>query len=757
MDKKARVQFTNCRYPRNKIQDGDWAILIGELIEGDLIPNRNNQFIFKGIVPEIEFFETYKVAVELVQDEQWGIQYNLLCPPVLEVNLNNESEQDKFLQVILTETQFKNLHEGIENPFEAIKNEDWDKLTSVKGIKEATAKKIIDKYKSTIDFSNAYIALKEYKLTDNMIKKLLDNYVNPDILLRKIKTNPYILADEIDGIGWYRADKIALASGIEELSNFRIEAYIKHYLERRAQDGDSWVKPFDVMEGLWEYVSPDLKKEHTKPSFDELHEKGIITWDEEKTFVALSKYYNLESSLAKDFIRIKNSTNEFNCENFEEVVKKIETEQDWEYTTQQLEGIKTVIENQVVVITGCAGSGKSSVANAMLRIFPNSPKGLCALAGRASARLSETTGLQGQTIHRLLSYSPVEGYIHNRNNPVPYEIVLLDETSMVGGNLFHRLSQAIKNGSKFIMLGDDGQLESIGTLNVFRDIMDSGVIPVVRLTEIHRQAKKSAIITESIKVRNGEPLFKSGWIGTEIRGELQDLKLHVYEESYETPFAIMENFKEQYKKYNNNIMDVQIIVPVKIKGDASVHEMNLLAQDYCNGTEFSNSVTIPRFIKKIDYSYDLRVGDKVINKKNNKKTLNRRDISTPIWNGNLGIIKEINSIRKEITIDFEEQGEVVVPKKYWVDIELGYAITVHSMQGSQVKSVIIGIDYSGYRLLTRELLYTAITRAQDYCVICGQSKAICYAIDNSNVPTKQTFLHKFLKDIQQEYEKVLDK
>lgn len=753
---RAKIVLKGQRYPQGKVENGGYAILSAEVIEvtegnTDGIDDWNKQIILKGTVPVLDFKASYNFTGEYIEDAQWGKQYNIIA---LNEQFDIETDEDKraFLSLVLTESQLNNLYNMYDNPFDLIANENVPELIKVKGIGVATSEKLIDRFKANIDNSKAYLGLMEYGLTKNMIDKLVESYESIDILIGKIKENPYVIAGEVDGIGWKKADSIALGTGIDRLSHYRLSAFITYYLEQRANRGDSWVTPVDVMEALWGEIDEDLNREHTKPVFDKLYEDEIVIWDEERTFIALSKYYHLERSIAENLIRINNSTNTFEYEGWEKITKEIEREQGWEYTDEQLKGIETVLKNQVVVITGFPGTGKTSIANAMMKVLEQYSKGLCALAGRASARVSETTGLEGYTIHRLLGYNPTEGYIYNRNRKLPIDIILLDETSMVGGKLYYRLVQAIENGSKFIMLGDDGQLESIGTLNIFKDLLDSGIIPSVKLTKIHRQAKKSAIITESAKLREGQQLFKSNWTGIETRGELQDLKLEIYDEKEMTFFAVMDNFKEQLKKYKN-INDVQVIVPVKYRGDASLYALNNEIQDYYNPQKgnWSKEMSVKRFVKKQDFSYVLKEGDKVINRKNNRKATHvNTGKEIPIWNGDIGIVKEING-NSGLIITFQTQGDVYVRKNKNFAIELGYAITVHSSQGSEYKSVIVGIDYSSYSLLTRELINTAITRAQKHCVLCAENTALEYAINTSRVPHKQTFLHKFLHDMQEEY------
>ena len=294
------------------------------------------------------------------------------------------------------------------------------------------------------------------------------------------------------------------------------------------------------------------------------------------------------------------------------------------------------------------------------------------------------------------------------------------------------------------MLGDSGQLESIGIGNLLKDMIDSNIIPVVILTEIHRQAKKSAIVTESLKARAGEQLTDSKFAGTEIRGELQDLVLDIYHDKELTSHKLITYFQNELEKVDS-IMDIQVIVPMKTRGSSCTFELNKQLQDIYNPK--SKKLNEVEISFSADKKYILREGCKVINRKNNYDTVSIDGSVTPIFNGDVGIIREIDG--DVIIIEFQRTGDVIVPKTSWKYIELGYAMTVHSSQGSEYDTVIIGIDYTSYMLLSKELIYTAITRAKKRCILCCENSALRRAINTSNVKSKQTFLKDYLNSLKQ--------
>ena len=371
---------------------------------------------------------------------------------------------------------------------------------------------------------------------------------------------------------------------------------------------------------------------------------------------------------------------------------------------------------------------------------------MCALSGRAASRMSEVTGKEGFTIHRLLGFPKgapdYQCFEYNQDHKLGADIYILDEISMVDAKIFYYLLRAIPDGAKLICLGDSGQLESIGCGNVAYDMIHSSEIPTIELTKIHRQAAKSAIITQSIAVRNSKQIIPKNWTGVETRGELQDLELHCYSDSSNTFYNIMEIFSRLMAQKDFNIMDCQIIVPIKVRGDACAYNINNTVQELYNPPA-KNKKEITRISN--DKTFILREGDKVINVINNYK------LKTPIYNGNIGTIKSISYSEeldsRIITVDFVGIGNVDVPEDCWLGIELGYAITVHKYQGSQSKYIIFGLDFSSYALLTRELVYTGITRAQKKCYLVCQTGALRYATMQQSISKKQTHLQDCLYEI----------
>lgn len=742
MSVKVKAEIEGIRFYKDQ-----WGIIvcsIDKVLKGEFIGDKNGM-VFKGSMPEPVLGATYIIIADYVDDPKWGRQYNIKSIySDVSFDKNDKNGRRKFLLNLFTPYQVEAMYEAYDDPFSILDSEDMEKLVQIKGCGIKTADNWIRKFKKNINIAKIFVELEDYNLTNNMIKRLMNRYNSPDIVIEKVKTNPYILVNEVDGIGWKKADEIALAGNIKSDSPMRIGAYIVYYLNRCGEEGCSWITPDQLLGAILDNLGEEIPDENITIAIKELGNK--LWWNEAKDKIGLSKYYKIEYEVANELIRIRDAESNISCSDWRERIKHLEKIQGWEFTAEQIYGIETVLNNNITVIHGLAGSGKTSVVSGVLEALNHYSSVMCALSGRAASRMSEVTGKEGFTIHRLLGYpkgeTEYQGFEFNQDNKLPYNIYILDEISMVDAKLFYFLLRAIPNGAKLICLGDSGQLESIGCGNIAYDMIHSSEIPTVELTKIHRQAAKSAIITDSIAIRNGIQIIKKDWTGVETRGELQDLELHCYSDKSNTFYNIMEIFSKLMAQKDFNIMDSQIIVPIKTKGDACTYNINNTVQELYNPSA-KNKKEVTRFSN--DKPFIIREGDKVINTSNNYR------LSTPIYNGNIGIVKSIwyseEADSRIMTIDFIGIGNVDVPEDYWLGIELGYAITVHKYQGSQSKNVIFGLDFTAYSLLTRELVYTGITRAQKKCYLICQTGALRFATAQQSVSNKQTHLQDCLYEV----------
>lgn len=739
---KCKCKLIHRLHPHYNIPlcNGDFAILkmfITDVLEGEVNQECGDKAIFKGVVCEVDKFEEYTILAEEVEDEKYGIQYDIRYIG-LPVDLSDISKQKKFLSKILTKNQVDNLYATFENPLEIIENGDIESLCSVKGIGESTAEKIIEKVYSSIDYSKAYIELDEYGLTNNMIQKLVDIYNSPEVVINVIKSNPYKLINDVEGIGFKKADEIALKNGYDESNPTRLFYLAQHVLEENAENGYSWLDGYDFMDKVRELVDGLNEDAFYKIITDNTN--IFYAFDNEVTgerCIALKKNYLLELRIAEELMRIKNGENMFDYGNWETDIKEQEKRQGWSFTDEQKQAIKGIIENNVVVVTGYGGTGKTTTVGAVTNILKDHIISQTALSGRAACRMSEISGEEGYTIHRLLGYKPQSGFTYNKGNKLPSECIIVDEVSMIGGEIFYSLVQAIQTNSKLILLGDTGQLESIGKMNILNDLIKNGTIPCYHLTKPHRQALKSGIIEASMKIRNKEQLFEKDYDGAFVIGELQDCYFDITLNKNEIPNMIADYFEDLIQE--NSIQEVQVIVPNTDRGQLSCQSLNPILQDIYNPYKNQAKIQVGE--------YELRVGDKVINRRNNYKTKNIEGVITPIFNGDMGIVLEINNKARSIIIDFETKGKIKVSKSGLPCIKLGYCITTHSSQGSQFDHVIYGLDYGAYTLLNKEQAYTGVTRAKITCTVCAESRAFMKAVATSEINKKQTFLPMLLKEI----------
>lgn len=705
--------------------------------------SKNDKIGIKGEMPSLAYNKQYLVLGEY-SESKYGKQIDVVYTNEM-FQETSKDFQKYFLREILTEKQYEDLISSLDDPFKALKEKDIKLLTTVKGIKDVTALRLIAKYEASIDYSQVFVKFGQLGLSSIMIKKITRSYSSPQMLIEKFEENPYILSNDVDGIGFKTADQIALKGGISPTGVERMSAFITNELNNAAQNlGDTYMETSEVYESWVEFSQLDNQVVNFKGALNKLLTDEKITLLKKGTIIVLTRYYNAEEAVSKELLRLADKSDMVKIKNAEEILKEVEKGQGFEFNDEQRNAILKIADNNVLVISGIAGCGKTSVARGIVNAVGKEYSAVCALAGKAGQRLSETTGLDGQTIHRLLAFNPSEGFKYNKDNQLDYKLIVLDEGSMVDINLFRRLVEAISTGCKLVILGDPNQLQSIGAGNILLDIIRAEAIESTELLKIHRQAQKSGIITAAGKVRNAEHIMDKGFTGEKILGELQDFKMIVRSKAKtgtdrETKPLILKEF-ERLLKDGEDISDIQIIVPMKSRGGASTYSLNQELQDIYNPT-FENDGLECGMKNK----YILKVGDKVICKKNNYKTTDINGEIKPIFNGSMGMIKEIIMDDQSMVIDFYNIGKIVVDKSMKSTIELAYAITIHSSQGSQWKNVIVGIDSSMYAMLNKELLYTAITRAEKACVLIGENNAIRMATRVSRLHDKKTLLSKFIK------------
>ena len=752
---RGTLKLVRVLFPRKQLSEiipGEFGILIMEVqsVEEGAVPTEiamgtsviKPLITIKGSIPAVEYETLYNFAGTLIEDARFGLQYTIekLERPF---SFETDDQKDLFLRTIFGDSKTDLLYDAFPDPMDALERGDIDALVKVKGIGRKTAEKLLARFRSKIGDSSGLVQLQEYGLTPNMIVKLQEIFHSVDTILYLLQNNPYALIDLVEGISWITADKLALNSGYNPISGKRIAAYTQYYLKDMAQsEGHSYIS-LDELVGAIYSIAPKIDEDDLRNMLHAWIQDGWLYYEAETRRIGLTYYRKLEEQITLELMRLQHSkTRTYTEEEVNRAISEAEAEYGIEYTDEQRSGIDVCLKNNVSIVSGAAGVGKSTVVAPLVRLFKQKqiPFAQCSLSGKAASNLSDITGEEGYTIHRLLSYDGLTGnFLYNKQNNVPYGVIILDELSLVGGEIFLKLLQAIPSGSSLIMLGDPNQLEAIGLTNLLKDCLDSYVIPSAKLTKIHRQAARSGIITESLRVSAGENIVSLEPI-EETRGVLKDLKIKTYLESGESQRAVFNEYK---KLVDEGVYpdDITVVVPMRTRGDISCFELNGMIQEYINpGNNFLRGVTI----STKEGGYILREGDRVLVTKNNYRTQNLSGDIVPVYNGNIGKIRTIDAQAGNIVVRFHQQGDIVVPREFWRTLELGYAITCHKFQGSASPYVIVGLDMSAYTLLSKEWLYTALTRAKKYCVLVGQINAIRKSVKISRVTVKRTWLQELL-------------
>lgn len=753
-------------YPKysKKVQSGDFAIFSMRITKW--IDNKIDEIEtikLKGTTCTLEYGTTYKVFCKLAETHEiYGDTYGLIYISKC-IDISNKDKQKEFLRNVLNENLVEKLFDEYDDVIKLLENRDVKSLMKIKGIGNQVALRMIDEYEESKDYSSIYMELGQLGFTHTFIKKLVDFYKSPDTVIDIVKNNPYDLL-RVEGIGFKKADEVACKVGITQYDIRRIKGFLLYYLNDQGEAGRSYLNYQDLMKALYDtlgFVPEEIINATAKQMIDN---KDVIVLDNGSK-IALKKFYDLEKNIMNELFRlqiglvkvVENDSNKlnsihndyipksFNIGNWETITENVEEKQGFMFTDEQRAAIKLSLDNHVMALTGGAGSGKTSTANGICSLYSGYSILACALSGKASVRITEATGLPASTIHRALGYQNGE-FMFNKDNKLAVDIVLIDEATMINGALFLSLLEAIPTGAKVIIMGDVQQLTPIGNCQVFADILDSNVLPVVKLSKPHRQALRSGIIPTSIKIANQEQIFDGNYTGNAIIGELEDMELDISGKGNDESISdkIIKHFQIELEKFHD-IMEVQICVPMRLRGELSCYNLNSKIQSIYN-PKLSNGNEIEIFLeKKKDEAkkYIIRAGDKVINTKNNYKCINSEGDTTPVFNGNMGIVKEIEK-NGMCTIDFIGIGEVIFTKSDCKNLELGYACTVHKLQGSGFCSTIVGLDNSSYIMNNSELLYTAITRAKKYCVLIANNYAVVKSIQTKEVKTKQTFLKDML-------------
>lgn len=605
-------------------------------------------------------------------------------------------------------------------------DDDPEKLSGIEGIGQKRIKQIIKSWQKHKNIREVMIFLQSYGISSNYSAKIYNTYGENTVSV--IKINPYRLAEDIFGIGFKIADDIALKVGIPKDSIFRIKAGIIYLLHRAEDNGHCFLPAEEILTVSSDFLGADLSIINNAIGELQEEEKIIIVKDGEGNKIYLSSLYHSEVFVSKKILELSDiDDNKDNRTGRESLYRRFINEMadaDGILLDEiQVNAIIMALTERIMIITGSPGTGKSTILNFIIKILEREKKKfmMAAPTGRASKRMTETTGRESKTIHRLLNFNPkLNKFLKNEDNPIDADIIIIDEASMLDIRLMRNLLSAIKIDSSLIFVGDIDQLPSVGPGYVLGDLIRSGTVPVCELKKIYRQEGQSQIIRNAHKVRDGQfPYIKNKdsedffFLEKNDPEEAVNLILHLLSNKIPSSFGM------------DPLKDVQVLVPTN-KGVCGVINLNSRIQKMLN----------PGSTGLLHGNRWFRVGDKVIQLKNN--------YNKDIYNGDIGIITSIDMELKEASINYD--GRKVDYSFYEMDeINHSYAISIHKSQGSEFKCVIIPLLTSHYMLLQRNLLYTALTRARELAILVGSKKAIGMAVNKNIVEKRYTSLKELIQ------------
>lgn len=620
--------------------------------------------------------------------------------------------------------------------------EEPERLAEVKGISERKAMEIADQVNEKRDLRQAMIFLQQYGITMNLAVKVYQQYGQE--VYGIIRENPYRLADDIEGVGFRTADEIAVRVGIRMDSDFRIRSGILYVLLRASTEGHTYLPEEELTRRtgqLLEVGEEQIEKQYMDLAIER---KIIMKQGENQTQIYAASFYYMEANTATMLKQLNVSYDVPDLE-IEERVRRIEKQTGMELDEHQMTAVKEAVRNGLLIITGGPGTGKTTTINTIIKYFEMEGLDifLAAPTGRAAKRMSETTGFEARTIHRMLELNGgvdgAAGFERNEQNPLETDVVIIDEMSMVDISLMHALLKAVAVGTRLILVGDVNQLPSVGPGSVLRDIIRSHECNVVMLTKIFRQASTSDIIVNAHKINQGEEVT--------LDNKSMDFFFLKRYDADVIISVVLQLIKQKLPKFvDATPYDIQVLTPMR-KGLLGVERLNGILQRYLNPPS-------PQKREKEHGDILFREGDKIMQTRNNyqleweirTKYGLSVDKGTGVFNGDMGIVREINDFAETMTVEFDEGRMVEYPYKLLDELELAYAITIHKSQGSEYPAVVIPLLSGPSMLMNRNLLYTAVTRARKCVTLVGNEVTFAQMVQNTSQQKRYSGLCDRLKE-----------
>lgn len=632
-----------------------------------------------------------------------------------------------------------------EDTFRIIEEEP-ERLAEIKGISERKAREIAEQVEGKKDVRKAMIYLQKYGISTALAAKIYKKYGQK--VYHILEENPYRLADDVQGVGFKTADEIAMRIGIHTDSDYRIRSGIFYALLQGIAEGHIYL-PEEVLlrraSSLLEVEISDIQKYLADLSIEK---KIVLKQTEQGIRVYPSNYYYMELNTAK-MLHDLNVHAEADITYVRKRLQLIEQDAELSLDEMQRQAVIESVKHGILILTGGPGTGKTTTINAMIHYFESQGLDifLAAPTGRAAKRMTEATGYEAQTIHRLLEVNgnPEDsnersGFARNEENPLETDIIIIDEVSMVDLPLMHALLRAVIPGTRVIFVGDGNQLPSVGPGSVLKDLLRSECFPTVRLTKIFRQATESDIVMNAHKINRGEPVV--------LDNKSRDFFFLKRQDANVIISVVITLLQKKLPKYvDAETYDIQVLTPMR-KGLLGVERLNRILQEYLN----------PPDRKKTEKEYGdklFREGDKVMQIKNNYQL--EWEIATKyglvvdkgvgVFNGDMGIITNINTYNETMEVEYDEKRKVTYSFQLLDELELAYAITIHKAQGSEYPAVVIPLLPGPRQLYHRNLLYTAVTRAKKCVTLVGSEDTFYEMIQNANEQNRYTSLSERIQEL----------
>lgn len=629
-------------------------------------------------------------------------------------------------------------------------------LAEVRNISMKKALEIGEKFKELKKLQNSVMFLQKYNISTNMALKIYDIYGSNTIEI--VKNNPYRLVEDVDGIGFMTADKIAKNIGVPQNSEYRVRAGILHTLNSTIDKTGNTYLPKAMLINISQNLL-EMEYEENKELYENalsgltLDKTVLINWQDGYEIVIPSKLYFYETSVAQKLALLNSSTKQTEYKIDDEILH-FEEKNKISFHDEQKNAIITAINSGVSVITGGPGTGKTTIIKCIIEILSqhNQKFMLLAPTGRASKRMSDATGYEAKTIHRALEVAQgdmasISRFVHNENNPFKTNCVIVDEMSMVDVALMHHLCKALPRDCKLILVGDKDQLASVGAGNVLDDILTSGIIKVAMLTKIFRQNEDSLIITNAHLINEGKMPI--------INNSCKDFFFEEKTDTGSIKQSIVDMVARRLPAFTGlESSQIQVLAPLKA-GVCGIDNLNRSLQATLN----------PPSIEKAELVVGeniFRVGDKVMQTANNYNLVWKKmngfieEEGEGVFNGDIGFIEQIDYQTGEVIVEFEDGRACLYPRTEISQLSLAYAITIHKSQGSEFDIVIIPAISGPNIILTRNLIYTAVTRAKKMVVLVGEQKNLKRMVSNTYTVKRLTLLKQLLKEADQKIKDLFD-